>query len=76
MGLTSALPSSHNFKSYTTANAIITTGQPVNLQILWTGTQPHGLQSAAGLAINNSGVLFGSQPVTLYGILYREQLRW
>ena len=34
-GLTSALPSVHNYKNYTSwPDVLITTGQPVNLQIV------------------------------------------
>jgi hypothetical protein len=62
-GLTSTLPSVHNYKSYTSwPDVLITTGQPVSLQILadrnptsWTAS---GL--ASGLSINNSGLISGS----------------
>ena len=62
-GLTSALPSGHNYKSYTSwPDMLITTGQPVSLQILadrnptsWSATS-----LASGLSINNSGIISGS----------------
>jgi hypothetical protein len=62
-GLTSALPSGHNYKSYTSwPDVLITTGQPVNLQILAdrnpTSWSASGL--ASGLSINNSGLISGS----------------
>ena len=61
-GLTSALPSSHNYKSYTSwSDVLITTGQPVSLQILAdrnpTSWSASGL--ASGLSINNSGLISG-----------------
>ena len=62
-GLTSSLPSVHNYKNYTSwPDMVITTGQAVNLQIpadrnptSWTAS---GL--ASGLSINNSGIISGS----------------
>ena len=62
-GLTSALPSGHNYKSYTSwPDMLITTGQPVSLQILAdrnpTSWSASGL--ASGLSINNSGLISGS----------------
>jgi hypothetical protein len=62
-GLTSALPSGHNYKSYTSwPDVLITTGQPVSLQILAdrnpTSWSASGL--ASGLSINNSGLISGS----------------
>ena len=62
-GLTSHLPSVHNYKNYTSwPDMVITTGQAVNLQIpadrnptSWTAS---GL--ASGLSINNSGIISGS----------------
>ena len=62
-GLTSVLPSGHNYKSYTSwPDVFITTGQPVSIQIpasrnpsSWSAT---GL--ATGLSINNSGVISGT----------------
>ena len=62
-GLTSALPSDHNYKNYTSwPDVLVTTGQPVNLQVLAdrnpTSWSASGL--ASGLNINNSGVITGS----------------
>ena len=62
-GLTSALPSGHNYKSYTSwPDMLITTGQAVNLQIPAdrnpTSWSASGL--ASGLSINNSGLISGS----------------
>ena len=62
-GLTSALPSGHNYKSYTSwPDMLITTGQPVSLQISAdrnpTSWSASGL--ASGLSINNSGLISGS----------------
>ena len=62
-GLTSTLPSVHNYKNYTSwPDVVITTGQPVSLQILAdrnpTSWSASGL--ASGLSINNSGLISGS----------------
>ena len=62
-GLTSTLPSVHNYKNYTSwPDVLITTGQPVSLQILAdrnpTSWSASGL--ASGLSINNSGLISGS----------------